>query len=444
MNPRRMLTGVLVLATSAIAATISPVAAAQAENVFDWRRYDGTTINVALSKWVIADLLKPRVPEFEELTGITANVSVLPEVQNRQKVTIALTAGGKGIDVFSTQAKNEGLQYQAAGWYEPLDKYLSDPALTPADYGYPDDFLKTALNTGVLRGERVNIPLQASTVVLAYRKDLFEAAHLAVPTTFEELEAAARQLNEPAKDQYGICMRGIGPGAAAIVGSFFHATGGDWTDDKGNPTLSSPEVAQGVELYVRLLREAGPPGVLNIDWLQCQTMFAAGKVAMWIDVNDTMPPLLDAAKSPMADRTGFAVIPAGPKGRMPGFDSAGLAMYSSSDNKGAAWYFMLWATNAENDLNAQLHGVPSPRLSAWQAEEVLKDTRFAELRGATLETMQLPQLSYFNPPFVAVPEIRAIFGVAMTTALSGGDVRAALEKAEADIQAVRKKTGEIR
>jgi multiple sugar transport system substrate-binding protein len=438
MNHRSILLGLSVLA---VMGTALPVTAQEA---FDWRRYEGSTINVALSKWVVNDLLATRLADFEALTGIKANVEVLPEVQNREKLTIAFSSGGKNIDVFSTQSTNEGLQYLTAGWYEPLDPYLDDPSMTPSEYGYPDDFLQTSLDAGVVNGTRIDIPIYASAVILAYRTDLLEAAGIAVPETFEELEEAARKLDDPANGQYGICMRGIGPGAAAIVGSFFHAMGGSWVDENHDPALTTPEVQKAVEYYVRVVTESGPPGLLNIDWLQCQNLFASGRVAMELDVNATMPPLLDETKSQVADKTGFALIPAGPGGaRVPGFDSPGYAIYSGSENKGPAWYFILWATNAENNLNAQLNGVPTPRNSAWAAPEVQADTKFAGLRDATLKTLQLPRLSTYSPPFLAVPQIRAIFGAAMTEALSGGDIPAALQKAQDEIQEVRRKTGEI-
>ena len=428
----------LVTAAAALL-SIAFVTAARADT-FDWRRYQGATVNVSLSKWLFNDLLKPRIGEFEALTGIKANVDVLPEIQNRQKVTVAFTSGGKGIDVFTTQGRNEGLQYYRAGWYDEIDKYLSDPTVTPADYGFPADFVPSTLADGFVAGKRISIPIYASTIVLAYRKDLLTAAGVGVPETFEDFEEAAKRLTDKQKGQYGLCLRGIGPGAAAIVGSFFHSMGGSWTDEKGDPALLTPQVIGAAQLYSRLLQQYGPPGFLNVDWLQCQNLFAAGKIAMWLDANATMPPLLDPAKSQVAGKTGFALMPRGASGRIPGFNSPGLAIYSGSQNKGPAWYFILWATNAANNLNAQLNGVPTPRLSAWQSKQVTADEKFAELRDVTLKTMQLEKLSSYNAPFVAVPEIREIFGAAMSTAIQGGDIPQALSTAVTQIQAVRRKT----
>ena len=68
----------LVTAAAALL-SIAFVTAARADT-FDWKRYQGATVNVSLSKWLFNDLLKPRIGEFEALTGIKANVDVLPEI----------------------------------------------------------------------------------------------------------------------------------------------------------------------------------------------------------------------------------------------------------------------------------------------------------------------------------------------------------------------------
>ena len=46
---------------------------------FNWRRYEGESIDVLLAVSPRADLLVEYQPEFEELTGITANTDVVPE-----------------------------------------------------------------------------------------------------------------------------------------------------------------------------------------------------------------------------------------------------------------------------------------------------------------------------------------------------------------------------
>jgi multiple sugar transport system substrate-binding protein len=428
------------LATIAGVALLALASGASAQQAFDWKKFAGSSVNVSLKKVPWTDSLLPHIAEFEALTGIKAKIEVLPENQQREKLTVALTSGGTDVDVYDTQRHNEGLKYFLAGWYDPIDKYLKDQALTSPNLGYPSDLLQSAIDDSTIQGTLTGMPIYTETIVVAYRKDLFEAAHLGVPDTLDELEEAAKKLTDKTKGQFGICLRGLGVAASGIVGSFFYGTGGQWTDDTFAPALTTPGAVKGFELYGRLAREYGPPGVLNYHWFQCQSLFASGKAAMWVDANSVFNPLLDPAKSQVADKTAFAVFPNGPGGRHPGFGTHALAIFPKSQNKGPAWYFIQWAAGAEMSLTEQLQGVPSARKSPWASEQVQKDQRYAQLRDITLKTMQLDKLSSFSPPWVAVGEVRDIIGVVVVVAIQGGDVKAALEEAARQIQEVRKKT----
>ncbi len=414
-----------------------------AQEEFDWKRYEGTGISVSLKKIPWTDSLTPHIGEFEALTGIKVKLEVLPENQHREKLTVALSSGNADVDVFDTQRHNEGRKYLLAGWYEPLDDYVKNTSLLAPDFNFPDDFIASAIDDQVIDGVLTAIPTYTESTILGYRKDLFEAAGLQPPQTLEELEAAAEKLTDKANGEYGICLRGLGPAASGIVGSFFHSTGGRWADEKYNPVLATPEAVKGFETYGRLVREYGPPGILNFHWFQCQALFASGRVAMWVDANSVMNPLLDATRSQVADKTAFAVMPAGSAGRRPGFGTHGLSIFSGSKNKEAAFLFIEWAMNKENALRAQLIGVPSARRSPWTDPKVQEDTVYAQLRETTVETNELTTLSSFSPPWVAVGQIRDIIGQVVATSIQGGDVANALQDAQNQIQDLRRKTENV-
>ena len=437
INKLRILPGLLI--TLALLMTTN---LALAQTTFDWKRFAGHTVNVALHKQPWSDVIAPLVPEFERLTGIKARVEVLPEDQHRQKLTVAFTAGRGDIDVFASQKWNEGLKYYFAKWYEPLDNYVKNSEITSPDLGFTD-FVPSAIEDATIRGVLVGLPLYAETLILAYRKDLFREANLSVPDTITELEEAAKKFTDKQKGQYGLCLRGMGAATTGIFGAFLYSMGGSWADEKRNPALTTPAALKTLELYARLTREYGPPGVVNYHWFQCQSLFATGKAAMWIDANSLVPPLLDAAKSQVADKVSYAMFPKGPGGRKPGFGGWHLAIHPSSQSKGPAWYFIQWATNKANTLKAQLKGVPTARFSAWQSEEIRRDARYADLNNATLETLKLKGLPSFGPPWVAIGEIRDIIGAVVVTAIEGGDIKATAENAVQQIQAVRKRTDDL-
>ncbi len=417
--------------------TVGGVAAAQQS--FNWKKYAGQTINVSIAKQPWSDFIAPKLPEFEQLTGIKVKLEVLPEDQNRQKLAIAFSSGRADIDVFASQRHQEGAKYFAAKWYESLKPYIDNRSQTSPDFDYAD-FAPQSLNDVTINGQVIGIPLYSELEVMVYRKDLLQQAGLGVPQTLDELEAAAKKLTDKSKNQYGICMRGKGAATTTIYSGVLHSMGGNWVDAKGDPAFTTPEAIKAFEYYGRLAREYGPPGATNYHWLQCQGLLAAGNAAFWTDSNIFFAPLLDPKKSAVADKFGFAVMPAGPAGRQPAGGGWFLSMYSKSQHKDAAWYFMQWAISKDNALKAQIAAIPTARISAWSSEDFKKTDKAPELTKATLDSLKLPNTPSWGPPFVAVGEIRDVLGGVVVVAIEGGDVKAAAQKANDQIKAIRAKT----
>jgi multiple sugar transport system substrate-binding protein len=424
----------------ALAATAIPIAFAGASaQSFDWQKYSGSTINVNLAKQPWSDFLAPHVGEFEELTGIKVNLEVLPEDQHRQKLSISFTSGRGDIDVFASQRHQEGVKYHLAKWYEPLGPYVADPSHTAGGFDLTD-FAPQAINDATVEGDLEGIPLYTELQIFFYRKDLFEAAGLAFPNTLDELEAAAKQLTDRSKGVAGLCIRGKGAATTTIFSGFLHSMGGSWADAQRNPALSQPASIEAFDYYGRLAREYGPPGVLNYHWFQCSSLFNSGRAAMWTDSNIFAAGLLDPQQSSVTEQVGFAMFPEGPGGRKPAGGGWYLALSSMSKNKGPGWYFIQWAISKENTLKAQLAGIPTARLSAWEADEFKANDKNPDLTKATLDSLQLEDTPSWGPPWVAVGEIRDVIGAVVIDAIQGKDVAAAAAQADAQIQAIREKT----
>lgn len=410
-----------------------------AQDAFNWKKFSGHTINVSLAKQPWSDFIAPKIPEFEKLTGIKVIFEVLPEDQNRQKMAIAFSSGRGDIDVFGSQRHQEGAKFFAAKWYEPLKPYINNRNLTASDFDY-GDFAPQALNDVTISGEVIGIPLYTELQLLVYRKDLLQQAGLKVPDTLDELETAAKKLTDKSKNQYGICMRGKGAATTTIYSGILHSMGGHWVNDKGASDFTTPEAIKAFEYYGRLAREAGPPGATNYHWLQCQSLLASGKAAFWTDSNIFFAPLLDQKQSPVYDKFGFAMLPAGAAGRKPAGGGWFLSIYSKSKHKDAAWYFIEWAISKESALKAQLIGIPTGRVSAWASDEFKKSDKAPELTKATLDSLKLRGTPSWGPPFVAVGEIRDVLGGVVVVAIEGGDIKAAAQKANEQIKAIRLKT----
>ena len=391
--------------------------------------YAGTTLRMvgANHPWQVA--ITPLLADFEAETGIKVEFESYGEDQLNQKLTTEFTAGGSDIDVFMQRPLQEARVMQMNGWYEDLTACVSAP-----DYDF-EDFAAGAVGTETVNGVLTGIPIVTEQEVLYYRKDLLEEAGLAVPTTLDELKAAAEALTDRDNELYGFVARGQRSPLVTQFSSFLYSSGGDWFDENRQATINAPEALAAIELYSTLLREYGPPGVLNMSWPQAVAVFAQGNAALYTDASSIYANLLDPELSTVADKTGVAVFPAGPAGSvMYNVTSWGLSMPSGSDNKEAACEFIKWATSKEIVLKTQVDGaVPGARESVWAdpAGTTAFPADWVEAVAASANGR-----GYDRPLVTAVTEARDIIGGAVNVAIEGGDFVAAANDANAQFQAL--------
>ena len=136
-----------------------------------------------------SDLLQRRAPEFEKLTGAKINVIAVPFSDLYQKVLTDWASGTNSVDaaVFAPQWM---VDYIAGGYLEDLTARVDgDKAIAQDDVGaFFRDF-----------SEKYNGKVYMKTFdgdfhMMYYRKDLLEAAGLAVPTTWDEYLGVAMGL----------------------------------------------------------------------------------------------------------------------------------------------------------------------------------------------------------------------------------------------------------
>ena len=429
---RKLLPLVLLLALAAgCVAPAAPAAPAAEEAAAPAGEmpYAGTTLRMvgANHPWQVA--ITALLPEFEAQTGIKVNFEAYGEDQLNQKLTTEFTAGGSDIDVFAQRPLQEARVMQMNGWYEDLAACVADP-----DYDFAD-FADGAVGTTTVNGVLTGVPIVTEQEVLYYRKDLLEEKGIAVPTTLDELRAAAEALTDKDNEMYGFVARGQRSPLITQFSSFLYSNGGDWFDENRQATVNTPEALAAIDLYGTLLREYGPPGVLNMSWPQAVAIFAQGNAALYTDASSIYANLLDPELSAVADKTGVAIFPAGPAGSiMYNVTSWGLAMSSGSKNKEAACEFIKWATSKDIVLRTQSEGaVPGARESVWAdpAGAAAFPPDWVEAVAASANGR-----GYDRPLVTAVTEARDIIGGAVVVSIEGGDFTAAANDANAQFQAL--------
>lgn len=316
-------------------------------------------IRVLLANHPYGELLKGVIPEFEAETGIKVNVESLQESQLTQKLTTEFATGSSSVDVFMTRPLQEGLLFNKNGWYAPLDAY---------DFS---DYPANSVDIGRKNGTPYIVPLVTEWQVMYYRKDLFKAANLSVPTTFAELENAAKVLNTGGVAGFG--SRGKGAAAVTQLSSYVYNYGGLYLKDNV-AVFNSPEALEAIRYYGRLLGKYGPQGVVSMSWENLMPVFQAGKLAMWTDASVFYGQVVDPTKTQIpAENVGVAQLPKGPKGDSPFIVvSWGMAMSSKTKNSDAAMEFLNWATKKSLAIDGMKKNITMARNSAWADSEVRK------------------------------------------------------------------------
>ncbi|MCL6593599.1 MAG: extracellular solute-binding protein, partial [Alicyclobacillus sp.] len=300
--------------------------------------FAGKTLNIVLANHPWADAIQKLLPDFEQQTGMKVQVTSYFETQLSDKLSVSFTAGSTTPDVFMYRPLQEGKQFFKNGWIQPLNNYVNQDT----SWNW-NDFTNVSRGTVTFNGQVTGVPIVTEEEVLYYRKDLFQKAGLQPPKTIDELVADAKKLNDPQHGVYGFVARGKRADAVTQESSFLYSYGGDWTKD-GKAAVNTPEAIQAFTTYGTLLKDYGPPGVLNMSWPQAAAIFAQGKAAMFTDASSIYQNVADPSKSTVANQVGYAAFPAGPAGSKPySVTSWGLAINAKSQLKDAAWAFTQWA-----------------------------------------------------------------------------------------------------
>ncbi|MDK9696260.1 MAG: sugar ABC transporter substrate-binding protein [Siculibacillus sp.] len=319
----------------------------------------GKEIRVLLANHPYGELLKTAIPEFEKQSGIKVNFESLQEGQLTTKLTTEFATKSSSVDVFMTRPLQEGKMFNKNGWYEPLKSY---------DFS---DYPKPVMSVAAAGSTPYLVPLVTEWQVLYYRKDLLQAAGLAVPKTLVELEGAAKKLNTDGVA--GFASRGKGAAAVTQLSSYIYGYGGLYLD-KGVAVFDQPAAIDALRYYGKILGNYGPKGVTSMSWENIMPLFQAGKVAMWTDASVFYGQIVDPAKTQIpAANVGIADLPAGPKAQSPFLvTSWGIAVANQSKNKEAALKFLDWASSKELATKGMLASITMARSSVWKDPKVLE------------------------------------------------------------------------
>lgn len=218
-----------------------------------------------------------------------------------------------------------------------------------------DTFSPRALELTSEDGKQLAVPSDGWGQLLVYRKDLFAAAGLAAPDTYEKIAAAAAKLNTGGVA--GITAA-TAPGDVFTQQTFEHlalANNCQLTDDAGKVTLDSAECVEAFRFYGDLMRNNSVKGAQDVD--TTRATYFAGKAAMliWSPFildelaglrKDAKPTCPQCQSDPawLAKNSGFVTAIKGPNGAEPaqyGEISSWAVLDGASDSASSFVEYML-------------------------------------------------------------------------------------------------------
>ncbi|ANL35892.1 sugar ABC transporter substrate-binding protein [Rhizobium phaseoli] len=372
--------------------------------------------------------------------GIDLEWVTLEENVLRQKVTTDIATKGGQYDVL-TIGTYEVPIWAKQGWLLPLDNLGAN---------YDVDDLLPAIRSGLtVDGKLYAAPFYGESSMVMYRKDLFDAAGLKMPDapTWDFIADAARKVTNKDKEIYGICLRGkAGWGEnMAFLTAMSNSFGARWFDEKWKPQFDQPEWKDTLDFYVKLMKDAGPPGASSNGFNENLALFQTGKCGMWIDATVAASFVADPKQSQVADKVGFALAPDKGLGKRGNWLWAwSLAVPAGTQKAEAAEKFVAWATSKDySNLVAEkegwLNAPPGTRKSLYANADYQKAASFAKMTLDSINSADptkptVKPVPYVGVQFVAIPEFQGIgtaVGQQFSAALAGQiSVEQALQSAQ--------------
>ena len=225
--------------------------------------------------------------------------------------------GGQVTKTTATLAGDTGSYDIVETYGFVIPSLATDEKLVPLDdlfEKYADDYDLDAISESMRQGMSYDgklyaLPMQAQMFVMAYRTDVFDELGLEVPTTFDDMMAAAKAIQDAGRMQYPIALPWL---ATSDIATGFQATmnslGADYVDESGEVTLDTPEAKAALEAMLAL-KPYMDPQVTTFDQPKVQQQMYNDTAAMSIMFSGRMSDLTNPDNSKWSDAIGFAAPP---------------------------------------------------------------------------------------------------------------------------------------
>lgn len=279
------------------------------------------------------ELIQAMVTKFEEANPNIKVEFISPPFDQADNKIRTMLASNEQIDVLEARDLNVA-EYVNNEYLEPLNTYTdkwSDFTTVSA----------VSKSVGSIGDKLYFVPNGLYERQMFYRTDWLKEAGLNPPTTWEELYEVSKKLTDPAKNRFGFSFRG-GAGSTGTTDAIILAYNGDkvnlddsmFTKD-GATVYSTPEAKAGMELYLKLYKDASPPDSINWGFQEQVQAFTSGVTGILLQD----PDVIQSLQEKMTEGTwATAPLVTGPTGKaLFAAGGAGWGIASQSKHKEEAW-----------------------------------------------------------------------------------------------------------
>jgi len=394
---------------------------AHAQGAYKPERFSGQTIRVLWpTDYLALDAPVAFFPEFTQKTGIKVEVTRIPFLTIKPRILAANANSQAEFDVFAYIApwKTEFYEKNCIADLGPMFK---DPSIADPSYDFDDLIPGYVINSGLAGGRKgyldgpqaklVGIPRGMETSILAYKKDVFIKNNLTAPASYTELRSLIKALNTKAKVPAMTQRLMAGHHCVYSWLLHFNPMGGSFFDDRWNSTFNQ---APGVEAadFLKLVAETGVPQLQQFGFKENQDEFITGKSAMYLDSSSIISALNLPEYASIRGNVAYALHPRGSRyaSAVAGF-ACGIS--PKSENQQAAFIFLQWLTNKEQDVKFTRLGVQSNRKSTLANQKLISEVPYLEVLRKQLVMgnpdwrPMIPQWDTINVDYMgkAIPQV---------------------------------------
>lgn len=222
--------------------------------------------------------------------------------------------------------------------------------LTERFNGWADkaNIADTLMGGATIDGQILGLPMFLFVDWLYYRKDWFDEAGLAAPTTWDEMRQAAIALTDEAAGRYGFGLRG-GDGGQGHVLNIMRAYGGLSVDDAGVPVITRDQAIEAVAFWSGLYTtdKVAPPSAPGDSYSQIMQGFRTGQTAMVLHHTGSLAEI--SADLTQVEQFMTTMVPAGPAMQVAGVAPQYNGI-SKEDNADLGWEWLVHWTKADTAI----------------------------------------------------------------------------------------------